>query len=269
MLNWNAKLTYFGYLNSKVNSKAITLALKRPAPPTISFSGDAEERRRNFYSVYLIPIFERRERPIYCTEVSDSAVLGHFIRTDDSPAKPVIVPLSEIGSYRVEIRQYYGHLQITYDDAFDFLRGHRQMYPLRQWAWRGLKQKFYNTRKLEVPARMDVLQRIVDRTVESRNHRANATGLMSAYYGNLWAGHPEGMRLHSHMRFLLDSLVESDDLVYNDLTYTITPKALSTLWTHNIEATRHRDSIALQKVLAWLTLVLAVVGGVDLFIRWD
>lgn len=79
-------------------------------------------------------------------------------------------------------------------------------------------------------------------------------------FGDRCIPHPANNELESYYRFVLDALVDSGELQMNDLSYTLTPRAISTLAELEDNDRRHNDSVRLQRVLTWLTAALVVVG---------
>ncbi|WP_156883649.1 hypothetical protein [Salipiger mucosus] len=72
--------------------------------------------------------------------------------------------------------------------------------------------------------------------------------------------HPERQRIFSEYRFILDSLVESKDLVKTpNGAYNVSPQALNTLSQIAIEDRQHRDAISQQRKLNFLTAALILV----------
>ncbi|MCH9053996.1 MAG: hypothetical protein IIA72_23590 [Proteobacteria bacterium] len=83
---------------------------------------------------------------------------------------------------------------------------------------------------------------------------------MGLIYGDRWEGHPDNWQLFQYYVLVLDSLVDSGDLILENNVYRLSPRALSTLAQLEEDNRKHGDLVTLQYIIAGLTLALVIVG---------
>jgi hypothetical protein len=82
-------------------------------------------------------------------------------------------------------------------------------------------------------------------------------------YGNRWGDHPDNERIEQYYELLIDSSVESGDLMKDGGIYAkLAPHALVTLDNDRQEKERHAESTRIQGRVVWLTFVLAILAHV-------
>jgi len=101
-----------------------------------------------------------------------------------------------------------------------------------------------------------------------RDFGMSSISLMSLLYSNRWVFHPEKDELIRYCSFLLSSLAASGDLIERQGTFTLAGKALATISEYEEDYRRHRDQIVLQRILAFLTVALVIVGAVQAYVTW-
>jgi hypothetical protein len=83
--------------------------------------------------------------------------------------------------------------------------------------------------------------------------------IMSILHSDRWYMHPRGEDEHHRVQFLLDKLVETQDLVKNEYNYQITGVGVAAIEIYEEQERKHGESIAVQRRMVWLTILIALL----------
>ncbi len=133
-------------------------------------------------------------------------------------------------------------------------------------------QYFFNRRTLHLKERVALLRYLVENY--GTNGRDFGTLSMSLdLYSLRSLNHPQRKALIKKMDLYLASFVDSGEIQHNPqggLPYRVTPKAIQTLDVYEIEERRHNDSLRTQRLVIWLTVLMAISAVVQAgFIKLD
>ena len=131
-----------------------------------------------------------------------------------------------------------------------------------------LEQRRFNRQPLVRRERLTILKIISDEALKNRDYRASSITLATQLYSNRVFFHPERTQMLNYCALLLDSLVNSRDLILENHAYRLSPQALHTMAIHEEEDRRHRDMLAQQRAVKWLTFALIFVGLIQAYASW-
>lgn len=250
------------WVRLKVIRLAMKMATRRPLPERIPLSGKERTEKRNYTAPFLT---KEGERKFLVEKVIPEGFEGQWFETRTSAAEPRSIPNAEITSYGTRFEQYAAEMEITYDSPLEFI-----IYRLLGVPWlivrrERLAQFIYNQRKPVKASRMRVLRHFLARTQEDHDYRAAAERLMTELHGVRWSRNEANVSLFFNYERLLDSLVESGDLVKNEHSYVLANEALLTLERYEDDRARQREGSQLQRMLIYVTLALAFVGLIQAY----
>jgi hypothetical protein len=209
---------------------------------------------------------EGSERGFLVDGLTGDAVIGRWVSAKSDPEEASI-PLAELLSTPLKIRQYIGELQIHYTSPTEFVWHTRLRIPQMKWLY-GRVSRFCLARKLLLRSdRINVLRILLDHATEVGGGKSKSE-LMSDIYGHSWTQHPRGKVEFRYTQLLLDSLVELGEISVVHEAYRITPRAVSSIIEHDLEDRRHQDSLVQQKWMVRLTILLAIIGGIQAYQTW-
>lgn len=249
--------------------RAIDKALEKPSPGSIPLSGP-RALDNDFYSVHL-----KDSAGDVRIWLKEKTAKGYDARvwTGKNSGKDQILSQEEIGrsEYSLEIEHYYKGYQFNYSDPGKFLlanfcRWHRWVI-FRDRS----SQKRFNRQQLIRAERMDLLQYLVERSIQQPRAKFDPLFLGMQLYTKKWFYHPEKDQHKEHLKLLLESFVESGDLKREDGGYVLSGKALETLSNHDLEQQKHQDDLAIGKVgnnLTWAIVGVGLLGIGAQFIMW-
>lgn len=125
-----------------------------------------------------------------------------------------------------------------------------------------------NRRKLVRSERIDILQLILEKSLDDNKFNISAVSLMGLLHTQRWVYHPDRNRQISYNNLLLKSLAENGEIEAVEGGYKITGKALSTLSDFELEVKLHKQSLTQSKAITFLTIALVVVGCVQAYISY-
>lgn len=174
------------------------------------------------------------------------------------------VDLPEFNDYELNIKHYYGVYDFHYNSLFNFIfKNYLKFYLLQilyYKVYNSISQFFFNNKKLVSKTRMELLQFLIDITLESGNKEFSLAYIMTELYSIRWYTHPTGDDQEYKLEFYLKSLVSSGELEYRNGNFSLTGNALSTIEKYEEEERRHKSIVNLQKILVFLTVIIILVG---------
>lgn len=208
--------------------------------------------------------------------VVGSGVEGTIWLSDSQLVIELCKSLSDLAVLKVEVQRFFRGVNIKYTTALEFLlldsigwhRVQRLKAQISIWLYRRTI-RFHRDR-------MDLLRALIG----WRKAEALADGIFSVFsddfftsidacsklYSDNFFLLDDSEQLHIELKFLLDSLVSGGELELKNGRYRLLPRALVTLHRYDIEVQRHNDAVKAQRSLVLLTLVLAGVALLDLFL---
>lgn len=256
-------LNYLQRMKAELYRSAVSLALRRKAPSRIPMSDPQKLRSRNYFTVSL---GDNNDRRLFLVEsIQDQGMSGLWFDEHGTPYQASIGNLA-LCQFVFLASHYIREIELRYDSAIEFVL-HQRL----GWGWVKLAQYrfgklLYNQTRLVRADRIKVLQHILEHTIADRDYRASDWEIMENLYGHRWVLHRDNLNLITYYSLVLDSLVETRDLVEENNTYTVGPRAIDTLARHEEDERRHRDSSKLQRRIVFLTFCLAVIAAVQAYV---
>jgi hypothetical protein len=171
------------------------------------------------------------------------------------------LPNAQIANLQLKIIHHYREFTITTDSPVLFIVQRLTHYQFFA-AWKQRIAQFaFNRRRLARQDRIAILRYIFDRTVENSDYRTSCLDLPSNIYGMRFWGRDDHDSHVSYYQIVLDSLLESGDLRRVEHSYALSPKAVATLDAYETQHERHLDNIRVQRTIAAITLVLAILAA--------
>ena len=237
---------------------AIKSALKANAPDRIPLSGWQRLQQRDYFVTHLGT--GESEQGFLVKHISRNGVVGAWWSQKDRSGLPASIPNRFLLKPPLHIKHYFREIEIDYRSSTLFFLATICKWSRIRLAYLRFVQWKYNRRAFVRDERYEVLRTIYDRTMADSSYSTSPIFYMVERFGDRCIPHPANNELESYYRFVLDALVDSGELQMNDLSYTLTPRAISTLAELEDNDRRHNDSVRLQRVLTWLTAALVVVG---------
>lgn len=237
---------------------AINKALEKPSPGSIPLSGP-RALKNDFYSVHLVDSSGKDQVWLKGKTEQDFEAL---VRTGDDSGKNKTLTRKNIESfkYNLRIEHYYKGYQFNYRSPLRFLIAYYCRWHLCVIFRERFSQKRFNQKPLIRAERMDLLQYLVERSIQKPKEKFDPLFLGMQLYSRKWFYHPEKDEHKEHLKLLLESFVESGDLKRQDTGYILSGKALETLSNHDLEQQKHQDNLATARVGNKLTWAIVIVG---------
>lgn len=250
--------------NPAVIMQALAIALKRPAPNVIPLSEWEKVRVRNYSS----SVFDDdvNERGFLVDQLDGDSVIGRWVSHASEPENATL-SIDQIALKPLTIRQYIGELEILYTSPTEFIWHSRLCLPQIKLLRERVLQALFSRRPLVRSGQIAVLQNLLDHATEEGGGKY-VEYLMEDIYGGRWPQHPRGIAAYHYTLLLMNSLVESGELRVENGAYRVTPRAVATIISHELEDRRHRDSVAQQRRMVGLTIVLALIGAAQAYISY-
>jgi hypothetical protein len=124
-------------------------------------------------------------------------------------------------------------------------------------------QSLYNKKRLVREERMELLRHLLGRKIDNPKDEIYPLLLAVQKYSRKWLYHPNKDKHKAHLELVLDSFVNSGELIKKNMNYVVTCKALVTLSKFEFNVQRHQDQIKTAKVgnrLTWAIVVVGVAG---------
>jgi hypothetical protein len=237
---------------------AIRIAVRRPMPQGFTYG----DRRNNNYEIHLV---DRDQEFIFTPQVVLLEGLAGWCSVDRQPAYDASLPNAQIAKLPFKITHHYKGFSITTASPALFIAQRLVSYPFFAAGKQRIAQFLFNRRRLARQDRIAVLRYIFDQTVENSGYRTSNTDLPSRIYGMRFWGRDDHDFHLSYYQLVLDSLKESGDLEKVDHSYVLSPKAVATLDAHETQQERHRDNIGIQRRIALITFVLAILAAAQVY----
>lgn len=233
---------------------AIRIAVRRPMPERLTYG----DRRNNSYQIRL---GDHNDDFRFIPKAVLPGGLEGWCFVDDEPRADASLPDAQIPKLLFKIIHHYKEFTITTESPALFILQRLVGYPFfAAWKHR-ITQFLFNRRRLARQDRIAVLRYIFDQTVENSDYRISSTDLPSNIYGMRFWGRDDHDSHLSYYRIVLDSLLASGELRKVEHSYSLSPKAVATLDAHETQQERHQDNVGIQRTIAFVTVVLALLAA--------
>jgi hypothetical protein len=238
----------------RVRRGAIRIAVRRPMPDTLTY-GDV---RNNNYQIRL---GTRDENFMFSSKaILTNGLEGRCFFEGNSGADASL-PNNQIAKMKFEIIHHYKEFNFTTASPALFIAARIVRYPFFAACSHRVAQFLFNRRRLARQDRIAILRYIFDRTIQDPDFHTSRFDLPSNIYGMRFWGRDDHDSHLSYYGIVLDSLLESADLRKVEHGYALTPKAVATLDAHETQQERHSDNIRIQRTIAAITVVLAILAA--------
>jgi hypothetical protein len=232
---------------------AIRIAVCRPMPERLIYG----DKRNNNYQIHLD---DQDQGFRFIPKVVLPDGLEGWCFVDDEPRVDASLPNAQIARLSFKIIHHYREFTITTSSPALFIVQRLVGLPFfAAWKQR-TAQLLFNRRRLARQDRIAVLRHIFDRTVERSDYRTSSIDLPGNIYGTRFWGRDDHDSHLSYYQIVLDSLLESGDLRRVEHSYVLSPKAVATLDAYETQQERHRDNVGIQRTIAFVTFVLAILA---------
>lgn len=248
----------------------INRALIKPSPNTIPLS-QPRCANNDYYEIHiLIPDLDWN---LLCKSKENNGYSGFlWIENQDGCDATVLFSTLEHYQFTTEITHYYKCYTFKYHTKFKFLLSQLFNWHKIEIAKDKFVQAVYNRKTLVRSERMELLNYLVEKTIENSEYSTTPMNLGVHMHSQRWFYHPERKEHQSHYKLLLDSLVDSGDLDVNNRSYSVTGKALATLSEYERDQQKHQDDFNNAKTAHHLTWGLIFIGTISvlsqLFMWW-
>lgn len=249
--------------------RALDKALEKATPDSIPLSGP-RALDNDFCAVYLVDSTGKEQVWI---KGKTGKRYEALVRKNNDSGDLTTLSQEDIGriKYSLRIEHYYKGYQFNYSSPIKFL-----VADACYWhKWVILRQKRsqnrFNRQPLIRAERMDLLQYLVERSIQKSREKFDPLFLGMQLYSRKWFFHPGKGEHKEHLKLLLESFAESGDLVRDKDGYLLSGKALETLSNYELEKQKHRDNLATAKVgnnLTWAIMIVGILGIVAQLIMW-
>jgi len=185
---------------------------------------------------------------------------GFWYDDREHGGRPASVPRRFLPSFKARYGHYYKGYHFQYDSPLRFIAHVSFRFGYCYKIWDSLAQRKFNKRQLVRQDRMEILRYFQEKTLIDRSFECSALSLFTDVFSLRSVSHPHRDSLLNYYEFVLESLTGDGDLKKTRHTYSLTPKAFSTLTKFEEDNTRHQENVRQQTALTWLTIALLVIG---------
>lgn len=244
-------------LSSDALRRCLKQAELRKSPDLVPRTGEEAEKLRSV-TVY----FELDGAQYLFDAVRGDDVLARKLRGQQYRDK-VELSIYDVWRSKPHIIQYWGLQSFEFDTWAGFSRERAfHLSALQAWMKKmrlELKDRRLQSRKAISIERFQLIRIVGDlsgRGVGRPGQGAIATELL----GKQWERYQANLAPFNQMRRMLEALVELGELSSRNHTYAVTGKGVAALSQYEEEERKHKEAIALQKKIAWLTIVMALAA---------
>jgi len=248
---------------------ALTWALRRPSPDTISLSMP-KCADNDFYSTEI----EVPSKSIQLL-VKEQSVFGFsgflWIERKNGVEACITKQTMTNEEWKLSIKHYYKGFEFDYESPFKFCFATVFQFHRFAYSKDKLAQALFNNKKLVRLDRIKVLEYFLERTSKDKDFVANPFYLGSELYTHRWFLHPDREQIRNHYRLVIDSLEETGDLERKDTLYKLAPKALDTISNYERDEQKHLDSQNNASKTRNLTKAIILLGMINIIfqiIKW-
>lgn len=207
--------------------------------------------------------------------INNHGVEGYF-RTEDGRGDAACFSMADTSDLDFNLYMALGARMVIFDNPSEYLFREYAKTELLKELMDRVRQKQYNGKLRERDDRVKLLSELVanelerissgDSTLLNDHASRSYIDLFTDIYGDRIWGHPEYSAYLARFRFFLDSLVEAGDLQRVEQNYLVSPSALNSLARDAVDDRRHQDIVKQNRLITFLTAILAVSALVQIFI---
>jgi hypothetical protein len=235
---------------------------RKPAPDSIPRSGEAAEKQ----DCYMAVIRGMAAGTHLIVDSSNATGVSGRLFGQAVPLGPQTITWGELEKLNLEITHFLGPYDFKYVSPWKFLWAHISKWPQLYRIGQRLRQVWFNRKKLVRVDRMRALRHLVEERIGRRDAQSSPVQLLAEIHSFRAFFHPNKDEQLAYSTLLMDSLVASGDLSYEQGSYKVTPKALVTLAHYDEDNRRHRDNKIIQWLVVLLTIILAIAAAIE---AWD
>lgn len=244
-------------ISASVKRALLEIPLRRAAPDRIPRSGDAGAAV-NCYTTRVI----RGEEDSLIVQSADGDTCTCLEWDGDRYSIRSQISFNDLLEQRFEFTHYHGLYTTVYSGWLDLALGRIFRLPYIKAklysAYHKVDQGLYNRRKLVTKQRIDLLKVILFAQLNGRD-TLSSLSVMSLIHTDRWYLHPNHEDEHCRVRFHLDKIVETKDLIKNGIDYQITGQGVAAIELYEEQERKHEESISTQRRMFWLTIVIALL----------
>lgn len=230
--------------------------------PRFTLKNNVNDRVYNYYGVYFSDV--KQEKYQFVSLNGKNVVLEKWHAEQHAYVEKINLPLNDLEKMNVEIIHWRKQGPLRFDSIFLFTISYftRIAYVKNMLARAKSRvfSTFSSTRELTGLDRIMLLQVLVNEYVHQSPQKTH-TGVtceevIDLLYGTLWYKHIKNEDFRRKVFLLLQSLVITEEIKFNDEKYYIQGKAISTIFSWESEDKREKQQIRIQRNISRLMLVI-------------
>lgn len=243
---------------NKIEKWILARLLTKPCPTIIPRTGEKGKQ----IDCYSISLYEGESPILLVDSINNRSINGkHF--EGGGFHTVASIPFNLSSGLCLQIEHYHGLVTHTYSGIIDYaLHEYTLFYKLQSiyaLAKHSVPQFFFNKKKLQLPTRMQILEKVIAKQADEPSKPFSTLDLLSYMYSLRWYLHPQKAELSKKMDLYLASFEASGELRKDGggIGYFITGKAIATLEKYQIETARAKDAKSSNSWMLRLTAILA------------
>ncbi|MDE9613083.1 hypothetical protein NFK58_12215 [Citrobacter portucalensis] len=221
-----------------------------------------DDRVYNYYGVYFSDV--KQEKYQFVSLNGKNVVLEKWHAEQHAYVEKINLPLNDLEKMNVEIIHWRKQGPLRFDSIFLFTISYFTRIAYVKNMFARAKSRVFSTfsssRELTGLDRIMLLQVLVNEYVHQSPQKTH-TGVtceevIDLLYGTLWYKHIKNEDFRRKVFLLLQSLVITEEIKFNDEKYYIQGKAISTIVSWESEDKREKQQIRIQRNISRLMLVI-------------
>ena len=230
--------------------------------PRFTLKNHVDDRVYNYYGVYFSDV--KQEKYQFVSLNGKNVVLEKWHAEQHAYVEKINLPLNDLEKMNVEIIHWRKQGSLRFDSIFLFTISYftciAYVKNMLARAKSRIFSTFSSTRELTGLDRIMLLQVLVNEYVHQSPQKTH-TGVtceevIDLLYGTLWYKHIKNEDFRRKVFLLLQSLVITEEIKFNDKKYYIQGKAISTIVSWESEDKREKQQIRIQRNISRLMLVI-------------
>ncbi len=245
--------------------KILNYLLLKPCPNSIPRTGEKGKQ----IDCYSMNIFNGQNPKLLIKSINKFGFRGNHW-DGNSFCNEASIPFKLSEGLILNIEHYHGLVTYSYKGLIDYaVHEFTGIYKIQSFYFLYIKQRipqfFFNKKNLQLPDRMKLLGKIIEKQANDPKQPFSSLALMTYLYSTRWYLHPQKDLIRKKLELYLESFVASEEIINSDKSsdYMITGKAIATLERYQIETKRAKDAKSIQKWLLILTGLLAFFAAVQ------
>jgi hypothetical protein len=244
-------------ISASIKRALLEIPLRRASPERIPRSGDAGATV-DCYTTRAI----RSEDEHLIVQSADGEICNCLEWDGNRYSIQSHIKFVDLLAYQFEFTHFYGLTTITYSGWLDLALGRIFRLPYIKSkifsVYQNISQNLYNRRKFVTKQRIDLLKAILFAQLDGQD-ALSSLSVMSLIHTDRWYFHPNHENEHHRVKFYLNKLVETKDLVKNGIDYQITGQGVAAIELYEEQERKHGESISAQRRMFMLTIVIALL----------